>query len=192
MPAEDYEAPLYRRVLEALSRWLRKVRDAVLGPFGQPDASAVLSRRPAWNKEVDALMPEIEAIAAAGWRYASERAYVSTSSFIIADMARAENFLRNISNEVYALVVAEMVAGQAAGENVEQLRERIERVLSMTASPRWTNRARVIAQTESNRAWNAGFQVSSSWFPGMTSHWKPAWAASSDRASRSVWSRAQS
>lgn len=185
MPASDYEAPLYRRVLDALARWLRKVRDAVLGPFGQPDPSGVLSRRPAWNKEVDSLMPEIEKIAAAGWNYASEQAYVPTSAFIISDMARAENFLRNISNEVYALVVAEMVEGQTAGESVEQLRERIDRVLSMTGSTRWTNRARVIAQTESNRAWNAGVFGSALYYePPTGKGWIKIWRTNLDGRER--------
>lgn len=176
MAASDYEAPLYRKVLEALGRWLRKVRDAVLGAFGQPDPSAVLSRRSEWNKEVANLMPSIEEIAAAGWEDASGRPFVSTSTFIMADFARAQNLLRNISNEVYALLVAEMIEGQQAGEDVEGLRARIDRALSLTGSTRWVNRAQTIAQTESNRAWNAGVYASALYYepatgPGWTKSW---------------------
>lgn len=191
MPASDYEAPLYRKVLDALARWLGKIKAAVLGPSGQPDPSAVLSRRPAWNAEVDALMPELERIAAAGWNFASDQTFVSTSSFIIADMARAENFLRNISNEVYALLVAEMVDGQLAGEGVDELRARIDRVLDVTGSARWTNRARVIAQTESNRAWNAGVYGSALYYePPTGKGWLKTWVTNLDGRERPSHHRA--
>lgn len=191
MAASDYEAPLYRKVLDALARWLRKIRDAVLGPFGQPDPSAVLSRKPAWNKEVDRLMPELEKIAAAGWQDQSGKTYVSTSSFIIADMARAENLLRNIADETYALVVAEMVDGFAAGETVDELRDRIDRVLSVTGSTRWTNRAQVIAQTESNRAWNAGVYGSALYYePAQGKGWIKIWDTNLDGRERPSHRRA--
>jgi hypothetical protein len=83
MAASDFEQGLFTKVFAALGRWLRKIRDAVLGAGGQPDPSAVLSRRSAWNKEVANLMPSIEEIAAAGWTDSSGRPYVSTSTFII-------------------------------------------------------------------------------------------------------------
>jgi hypothetical protein len=191
MPASDYEAPLYRKVLDALARWLGKVKTAVLGAFGQPDPSAVLSRRPAWNKEVDALMPEIEKITAAGWEDASGKEYVSTNSFIIAESARVANFLRNISNEVYALIVAELIEGQQAGETVDELRDRIDRVLTVTGSARWTNRARVIAQTESNRNWNAGVYASALHYePATGPGWLKIWQAHDDDRTRPSHNRA--
>lgn len=148
MSATDFVADLFTKVFGAFGRWLKKVRDAVLGSGGMPDPSAVLGRRSEWNREVENLMPSLETIAAAGWVDGSGHPYVSTSTFIMADLARAKNFLRNVANEVYALLVAEMIDGQQAGEGVDELRTRIERVLDLTGTNRWANRAQVIAQTE--------------------------------------------
>lgn len=185
MAAADFEQGLFAKVFGALGRWLGKIRDAVMGAFGQPDPSAVLSRRAAWNQEVANLMPSIEEVAAAGWEDASGRTYVSTATFIMADLAKAENFLRNVANEVYALLVAEMIDGQQAGEGVDELRERIDRVLSLTATPRWRNRAQVIAQTESNRAWNAGVYNSALYYePATGPGWIKIWVSRMDGRER--------
>jgi hypothetical protein len=77
---------------------------------------------------------------------------------------------------VYALLVAEMIDGQQAGEDVEGLRLRIERVLDLTGNNLWAHRAQTIAQTESNRAWNAGVYSSALYYepqtgPGWTKSW---------------------
>lgn len=191
MSASDFEPSLFTKVFGALSRWLKKVKDAVLGAFGQPDPSAVLGRRAEWNREVAGLMPSLEEIAAAGWREGSGRPFVSTSSFILADFARAANFLRNVANEVYALVVAEMIEGQQAGEGVDELRDRIGRVLDASGNNLWLNRARVIAQTESNRAWNAGVYASALYYePATGAGWTKIWVTRMDGRERPSHRRA--
>lgn len=191
MSASDFVAGLFTKVFGALGRWLAKVRDAVLGPSGQPDPSAVLGRRSEWNREVENLMPSLEEIAAAGWREGSGRPFVDTSTFILSDLARARNFLRNVANEVYALLVAEMIDGQQAGEGVDELRTRIERVLDVTGTNRWANRAQTIAQTESNRAWNAGVYASALYYePATGAGWTKVWVTRDDGRERASHRRA--
>jgi hypothetical protein len=183
--APDFEPGLFTKVFAAFGRWLAKVRTAVLGAFGQPDPSAVLGRRSEWNREVENLMPSLEEIAAAGWRDGSGRPFVGTSTFILSDLARAKNFLRNIANEVYALLVSEMIDGQQAGEDVEGLRLRIERVLDLTGNNLWAHRAQVIAQTESNRAWNAGVYASALYYePATGAGWTKVWVTRMDGRER--------
>lgn len=185
MAASDFEPNLFERVFATFGRWLRKIRDAVLGSGGAPDPSGVLSRRAAWNDEVTALMPELTKISAAGWQDASGKTYVSTNSFIIAEQALVANFLRRVPDEVYALIVAELIDGYGAGENVDELRDRIERVLSLTGTERWTNRARVIAQTEANRAWSAGVYASALYYEPITGRgWQKVWDTRMDGQER--------
>lgn len=191
MSAADFVAGLFSKVFDAFGRWLAKVREAVLGTGGQPDPSAVLGRRSEWNREVENLMPSLETIAAAGWVDGSGHPYVSTSTFIMSDLARAKNFLRNVANEVYALLVAEMIDGQQAGEGVDELRTRIERVLDLTGTNRWANRAQVIAQTESNRAWNAGVYASALYYePATGAGWTKIWVTRMDGRERPSHRRA--
>jgi F like protein len=189
--AADFEGGLFTRVFAALGRWLKKVRDAVLGAFGQPDPSAVLGRRSEWNREVANLMPSLEEIAAAGWADGSGRPFVDTSTFIMADLARAQNFLRNVANEVYALLVSEMIEGQQAGEGVNELRTRIERVLDLTGTNRWANRAHVIATTETTRAWSAGVYASALYYePATGVGWVKIWVTRQDGRERPSHRRA--
>lgn len=191
MSATDFVAGLFTKVFGAFGRWLAKVRQAVLGSGGQPDPSAVLGRRSEWNREVENLMPSLETIAAAGWVDGSGHPYVSTSTFIMSDLARAKNFLRNVANEVYALLVAEMIDGQQAGEGVEGLRDRIEKVLDLTGTNRWAHRAQVIAQTESNRAWNAGVYASALYYePATGKGWTKVWVTRDDGRERASHRRA--
>jgi len=74
----------------------------------------------------------------------------------MSQLAQTQNLLVNIPNEVYHLIFAELADGINAGETVDQLATRIERVLSWTDSPRWPGRARNIAVTETTRAYGAG------------------------------------
>src|SRR6185436_19411337 len=54
------------------------------------------------------------------------------------------------------LAFAELSDGINAGDTLDQLAQRVDRVLTYTDSERWPNRARVIAQTETTRAYGAG------------------------------------
>jgi uncharacterized protein with gpF-like domain len=90
------------------------------------------------------------------WSEAVDVPPVSRHSFVMAQLAQTENFLVRIPDEVYELVFAEISDAVNEGEDVEQIAARVDRVLSWTGSERWPNRARVIAQTETTRAYGAG------------------------------------
>ena len=144
----------------ALNRWLDRARDLVMKPWREykmmPNPTAIYGTQDMWNGEVDTILTEIGKISMAAWNEATNVPPVSRHAFIMSQLAQTQNFLVNIPNETYNLVFAEITEGANAGENVEQIAGRVDRVLTYSGSARWPGRARTIAQTETTRAWSAG------------------------------------
>lgn len=162
-PLDGEEDRLTRYVLDMLSRWLSRVTDAVLAGFRMagisPDPTGVYATIPIWTADVDKFARELEPAQRIGWNGVDLRSapmpFPSSDSFIQAQLAHTRNLLVNIPNEVYELIFAELSEGVNAGEGVPQLAKRIEKVLNVSGSDRWPNRAKVIAVTEVNRAGNS-------------------------------------
>lgn len=149
-------------VLAALNRWLRRVRQAVLGPverFGvTPDVDEVLFLADGWVSEVDQLlMPKLGQIQRHGWEDTfPDVTFRSGSQFMSDSLSTARNLLVRIPDEVYARISAELQTSANLGEDVYDQARRVDQVLSETGSENWPNRAKVIAVTEVNRAYQAG------------------------------------
>lgn len=156
----ENERHLARIVGEALRRWLDKARGAVLRPHRTyqmpPDPSGVFEVQGAWNSEVGTIITTLGHISMDAWSQASDVPPVSRHAFIMAQLAATENLLVRIPDEVYNLIFAELTEGVNAGESVDQLAVRVERILTFSGSERWPARARTIAQTETTRAYGAG------------------------------------
>jgi hypothetical protein len=164
----EFERRLIALVLDWLTRFIEAAAEAVLRFFRQfgiqPDPTNVFVAAPIWDEGVANIVGELEDIAEDArdreWRslrgVGEAPGHVSADTFIMGQLAMSRNLLARIPDEVYQLVFAEITDGVNVGESVPELAARIERVLSMTASERWPNRARVIAITEANRASNAG------------------------------------
>jgi len=154
------EDALFTVVVGALKRWLDKVRTKVMAPFDQyrmqPDPSAVYATQADWDSEVDTILTHIGQIAMDAWSEASEVPPVSRHAFVMAQLAMTQNFLTRIPDEVYHLVFAELADGINAGNDIDKLAARVDNVLSWTGSENWTGRARLIAMTETTRAYGAG------------------------------------
>jgi uncharacterized protein with gpF-like domain len=146
-------------VARALQRWLDRARNAVMAPFHdfrmQPDPTRIYSTQEAWNQEVDTIVTTIGQIAAGAWTEVPDAPTVSRHAFVVAYLADVRNLLVRIPDETANLVFAEINDGVNAGEDVEQLAARVDRVLSYTGSERWPGRARTIAATETTRAYGA-------------------------------------
>lgn len=146
-------------VAGALRRWLARARVAVMKPYQQyrmmPSPDAVFSEQGAWNNEVDTILTEIGKVSMQAWSEASDVPAVSRHAFVMAQLAVTQNLLVRIPDEVYNLIFAEITDGVNAGEGVDQVAQRVSRVLDYTASERWPGRARTIAQTETTRAYGA-------------------------------------
>jgi hypothetical protein len=155
MSRGEDERSLGATVSAALRRWLDLAKRAVAGPTG-PDATRIYSLQPEWNSEVDTILTEIGRIGISAWSSATNVPPVSRHAFIVSYLADVQNLLVRIPDEVANLVFAEIADGTNAGETRDQIAARIDKVLSYTDSERWPNRAKVIAQTEVNRAYGAG------------------------------------
>jgi uncharacterized protein with gpF-like domain len=101
-------------------------------------------------------MSVIGAITMDAWSEATDVPPVSRHAFVMSQLAMTQNFLVRIPDEVYNLAFAEIADAVNGGADVEQVADRVDRVLTYTDSERWPNRARVIAQTEVTRAYGAG------------------------------------
>jgi hypothetical protein len=160
MSRREDEQGLFEVASGALRRWLDKARAAVMRPYHQykmsPDPTAIYSTQGDWNAEVETILTHIGHIAMGAWSLASNVPPVSRHAFVQASLAQTENLLVRIPEDVYQLVFAELSDGINAGDTLDQLAQRVDRVLTYTESERWPNRARVIAQTETTRAYGAG------------------------------------
>lgn len=160
MSRREDENRLMGVVGTALSRWLGRARDRVMAPWQrfrlQPDPTGVYQEQGAWDAEVDSILTVIGQITRLAWSQAVDVPPVSRHAFVMAQLAQTENLLARIPDEVYELVFAEITDVVNAGGDVEQVADRVDSVLTYTGSERWSNRARVIAQTETTRAYGAG------------------------------------
>lgn len=144
----------------ALRRWLAQARAVVMAPWRryrmQPDPTGIYQIQGAWNDEVDTIMTVIGQIAMGAWSRATDVPPVSRHSFIMSQLAQTQNFLVRVPDEVYNLVFAEITDAVNGGSDNDGVADRVDRVLEYSGSERWSNRARVIAQTEVTRAYGAG------------------------------------
>jgi uncharacterized protein with gpF-like domain len=122
----------------------------------QPDPTALFQVQNQWNDEVDTILTTLGQVAMGAWSEAVDVPPVSRHVFVMSQLAMTQNFLVRIPDEVYNVTFAEISDGVNGGETVDQIADRVDRVLDYTDSERWRNRARTIAQTEVNRAYGAG------------------------------------
>lgn len=160
MARADDEREVEAVVSKGLRGWLVKAKDAVLRPFrswgGPPDVNAVYGLQTDWNDEVDTIIATLSKISLRAWSEATDVPPVSRHAMIMASLADARNLMVRLPDEVANLVFAEITDGMNAGEDTQQIAKRVEGVLSWEGGERWPGRARAIAQTETNRARNAG------------------------------------
>jgi hypothetical protein len=140
-----------------LSGWLVQTARAVLRDE-RPNPEAVWARVPAWSDAVEAVLKGqiFKAIGLAFRRLFGPSYAWDQRQYVTRYLAEVRNRLVGIPDEVYDLVAHELATGINLGDSIPQLRDRIDNVLSTTKSERWSNRATVVARTETIGALNAG------------------------------------
>lgn len=135
--------------LGEFTSWITRTSRRVLrGTRPQPDE--VFPEVPAWEQAVgrvlrDAVTPVM------GWAY--ERMFGSGFDWenrpaVVSYLATVRNRMVRTPQEVYDLVAGQIAAGVIQGEGIPELADRVDEVLSVTRTERWTNRAVVVARTE--------------------------------------------
>ncbi len=171
MSAREEEPGILAKVLQAIRAWVPVLRRAVMAS-GQIDPTGVEDAQPAWADELDrVIMPALETVVDHAWRWQSGEPFISTNSFAQAQLAMTRNLLVRMPDDVYNAIFAEISTGQANGESNDVIAERIDRTLLTSGSEWWENRAKVIARTETNRAWNAGVLAAAQYYQPPAGPW---------------------
>lgn len=191
MSADQEEPGVLARVLAAIRAWVPVLRREVL-TSGFIDPTGVDDARPAWADQVDQqIMPALETVVDHAWRWQSGEPFVSGNSFTQAQLALTRNLLVRIPDEVYNDIFAEISTGVANGEDQATIAARIENKILTSGSEWWENRAKVIARTETNRAWNAGQLAAAQYYEPPSTRWVKVWDTDVDSRERPAHRRAE-
>lgn len=151
------EAAFAALVLAALVRWLARVARRVMFPWQQwgqaPDAAGVHAEDEFWRREVDTLVEWLGTHAVGGHGF-------TTSGEVRRHLDTVRNLLVRIPDEIFQDIRRELIQGNNEGDSTKAIADKVDRILRVTGSENWPNRAQVIAVTEVNGALNAG------WFGG--------------------------
>jgi hypothetical protein len=143
-------------VTSTLKSWLSKVREQVMKPWndygGSPDPTGVY--RVPW--ETETILTELGKISMSAWSQATDVPPVSRHAFVMSQLAQTQNFLVRIPDETADLVFAAITDTVNAGGDTQAVAKAVDGVLTWTNSEYWPHRARVIAVTETTRAYGAG------------------------------------
>lgn len=156
MSRSSDEQSLLGVVTSTLKSWLTKAKEAVMRPWndygGMPDPTGVY--RVPW--ETDTILTELGKISLHAWSQATDVPPVSRHAFVMSSLAQTENFLVRIPDEVADLIFAAITDTINGGGDTQAVANAVDKVLTWTGSEYWPHRARVIAITETTRAYGAG------------------------------------
>lgn len=152
-------------MLNAYTKWLARVVEAVLGGFLRfgiaPDPGAIWSTVPLWERQIEGLIERLGLIARAGWINATDQLGVDLpfnpqDPLLVDQLQRTRNLLVRTPDEVYQQIIKVLGEAVAAGGTTEDQVRGVRHVLDVTGTENWPARARTVAVTEVHRAWNFG------------------------------------
>lgn len=156
----DGEATIGRTWFRALTRFLDRVRPAVVGGGGEGppriDPGRVSDHEQFWTDQVNAdIVPAIGGVLRDAFRRVRGRE-PERDIWVQDYLNSAGNRLVRLPDEVYALIVAAVEEGIREGRGIPDVTRDIDVILTATGSERWPNRARTVARTETMAAVNGG------------------------------------
>jgi hypothetical protein len=152
----DGERRTGRAWFTSLRRFLDRVRpDVTRG--GAVDPGRVSDHQAFWTDEVNvSIVPTVAETMRRQFRRVTGREQPVGDPWVADYLNAAGNRLVRLPDEVYALIVAEVERGIQAGDDIPTVTQRVDEVLTVSGSERWSNRARTVARTETMGATNAG------------------------------------
>lgn len=153
------EQKVFNQLWAELSAWLVKVHRAVLPSASlPPEPMAVWAFVPDWQALLarflagpvtDVFGLAFRTIFGPDYRYDQRPG-------LAAHLAEVANRMVRTPDVVFNLIAAAVAEGAGLGESIPELAKRVSRVLSVTETEQWPNRAVVVARTETLGAMNAG------------------------------------
>jgi len=150
------EQAVGRAWFRSLTRFLDRVRPAVTRDGGV-DVGRVSDFSGFWSDEVDVqVVPVVGTVLGRAWRRVTGAGEPSADTWVSGYLNAAGNRMKNVPDEVYALIVREIETGIRDGASIPEVARAVQAVLTSTATPYWPNRAVTVARTETIGAVNAG------------------------------------
>lgn len=150
------EQQVSRTWFRSLTRWLDRVRPAVVRG-DTVDPGRVSDHQQFWTEQVDVeVMPIVDNVLQRAARRVRPQGVPEADTWVSTYLNEAGNRLKNLPDEVYGLIVAEIERGIREQDSVPDIAKRVSVVLTASGSDRWPNRAVTVARTETLAAVNAG------------------------------------
>lgn len=151
------ESRVARTWFRSVTRFLDRVRPAVVPEGGAIDPARVADHQQFWTSEVDQeVVPVMGGILAEAWHRVTQRGEPALDPWVSAYLNEAGNRMVNTPSEVYALVVREVERGITEGRALDRVQADIRVILTASGTDYWPNRAWTVARTETIGAVNAG------------------------------------
>lgn len=153
----EAEQRLYSSWWGTFTSWIVKVRRGVLAGH-TPDPHAVWAFAPAWVERMtefvsgpvrDTMGIGYKALFGPDYRFDARPA-------VARHLAEVQNRMVRTPDAVFDAVAGEVAKGAGSGESIPTIAQRVEDVLSSTATPTWKNRGITVARTEGIGSLNAG------------------------------------
>lgn len=150
------EKQVERTWFRSLTRWLDRVRPKVLRGT-TIDPGRVSDEDQFWTEQVDVeVMPVVSGVLHRVARRIYQPGIPAADTWVSAYLNEAGNRLKNLPDEVYGLIVAEIERGIREQQSIPDIAASINILLTASGSDRWPNRAVTVARTETIAAVNAG------------------------------------
>lgn len=183
--AEQAERTVWQAIWDALKAWLATVRAALREDL---DPVVIKTHTTAWTEAVTVIATTtIYEIAEDAYRnITGDAAYPVDMAAAARERALTRrNQLADVPDRVYSLVQRQIADAVTAGTPGPELAAMIDETLDATATPRWENRATVIARTEAIGALNAGRADGHQQIAGRQGGaWEKMWIATLDDQTR--------
>ena len=113
---------------------------------------------------------------------------IDTRPYVIEYLNQVENRMSEHLDEVFDLIATEVARGAEEGDSIPEVAESIDELLSATDTPRWKNRAVVVARTETIGALSAGrndtFDIVAENLAPTGAEFEKVWLATDDLRTR--------
>lgn len=165
----------------------------LVGGAATPDPTQVLGAEGLWNRLIDEFVATTvtNVIGSVYRAIFGPDVQFDSRPFVVNYLATVENRLRDVDNEVYNQVARTVARGAAEGWSIPRTSQELQEVLAVD-NPMWTNRAVVVARTETIGALNAGrtdsFEAISQAIPEL--QFEQQWLATLDTRVRDTHRRA--
>lgn len=150
------EASVGQAWYRSMTRFLDRVRPSVTRGGGI-DPGRVSDHSGFWSDEINVnVLPAISGVLSDAWRRVTTAGDPPTDPWVRNYLNDSGNRMRNVPDEVYALIVTEVERGVSEGRSLDRLTSDVQLILTASGTDRWPNRARTVARTETLGAVNAG------------------------------------